>query len=130
MLLLCPFPIARAEYFLVEKEINIYVGLTEMQRKWYRSVLEKDIDAVNGLTGKKEGKTRLMNMVMQLRKVTCHPYLFDGAVRPLRNSPESTVDCLPRVRSTGTRATIHDRRAPHPKFGKDGDTRQIAQKHE
>ena len=30
----------------VEKEINIYVGLTEMQRKWYRSVLEKDIDAV------------------------------------------------------------------------------------
>jgi hypothetical protein len=31
-----------------EKEINIYVGLTEMQPKWYRSVLEKDIDAVNG----------------------------------------------------------------------------------
>jgi SWI/SNF-related matrix-associated actin-dependent regulator of chromatin subfamily A member 5 len=62
-----------------------------MQRKWYRSVLEKDIDAVNGLTGKKEGKTRLMNMVMQLRKVTCHPYLFDGAVRfrfnPLDASP-------------------------------------------
>ncbi|KAF5352870.1 hypothetical protein D9756_006326 [Leucocoprinus leucothites] len=64
---------------LPKKEINIYVGLTEMQKKWYRSVLEKDIDAVNGLTGKKEGKTRLMNMVMQLRKVTCHPYLFDGA---------------------------------------------------
>ncbi|KAH8826323.1 P-loop containing nucleoside triphosphate hydrolase protein [Flagelloscypha sp. PMI_526] len=64
---------------LPKKEINIYVGLTEMQRKWYRSVLQKDIDAVNGLTGKKEGKTRLMNMVMQLRKVTCHPYLFDGA---------------------------------------------------
>ncbi|KAF9651344.1 hypothetical protein BDM02DRAFT_3091354 [Thelephora ganbajun] len=64
---------------LPKKEINIYVGLTEMQRKWYRSVLEKDIDAVNGLTGKKEGKTRLMNMVMQLRKVACHPYLFEGA---------------------------------------------------
>ncbi|KAI0076817.1 SNF2 family DNA-dependent ATPase [Panus rudis PR-1116 ss-1] len=64
---------------LPKKEINIYVSLTNMQRKWYRSVLEKDIDAVNGLTGKKEGKTRLMNIVMQLRKVTCHPYLFDGA---------------------------------------------------
>lgn len=64
---------------LPKKEVNIYVGLTEMQRKWYRSVLEKDIDAVNGLSGKKEGKTRLMNIVMQLRKVTCHPYLFDGA---------------------------------------------------
>ncbi|CAG7853641.1 SWI/SNF-related matrix-associated actin-dependent regulator of chromatin subfamily A member 5; AltName: Full=Sucrose nonfermenting protein 2 homolog; Short=mSnf2h [Serendipita indica DSM 11827] len=64
---------------LPKKEINIYVGLSDMQRKWYRSVLEKDIDAVNGLTGKKEGKARLMNLVMQLRKVTCHPYLFDGA---------------------------------------------------
>ncbi|KAG8830444.1 hypothetical protein FRC18_008084 [Serendipita sp. 400] len=64
---------------LPKKEINIYVGLSEMQRRWYRSVLEKDIDAVNGLTGKKEGKARLMNLVMQLRKVTCHPYLFDGA---------------------------------------------------
>ncbi|TFK56316.1 transcription activator snf2l1 [Heliocybe sulcata] len=64
---------------LPKKEINIYVGLADMQRKWYRSVLQKDIDAVNGLTGKKEGKTRLMNIVMQLRKVTDHPYLFDGA---------------------------------------------------
>ncbi|KAG8904542.1 hypothetical protein FRB99_001582 [Tulasnella sp. 403] len=64
---------------LPKKEINIYVGLSDMQRKWYRSVLEKDIEAVNGLTGKKENKTRLMNIVMQLRKVTCHPYLFDGA---------------------------------------------------
>lgn len=70
-------------FAFAEKEINIYVGLTAMQRKWYRSVLEKDIDAVNGvyaesicyclsnirqgLTGKKEGKTRLMNMVMQVR---------------------------------------------------------------
>src|SRR5882762_1105206 len=67
--------VANSPRGFVEMEINIYVGLTEMQRKWYRSVLEKDIDAVNGLTGKKEGKTRLMNMVMQLRKVTCHPYL-------------------------------------------------------
>jgi SWI/SNF-related matrix-associated actin-dependent regulator of chromatin subfamily A member 5 len=34
--------------FFSEKEINIYVGLSEMQRKWYRSVLEKDLEAVNG----------------------------------------------------------------------------------
>jgi len=98
-----------------ENKINIYVGLTDMQRKWYWSILEKDINAVKGkydcyfflwrhliiftagLTGKKEGKTHLMNMVMQvsscpqlfssadpvsvqLWKVTCHPYLLDGAV--------------------------------------------------
>jgi SWI/SNF-related matrix-associated actin-dependent regulator of chromatin subfamily A member 5 len=33
---------------LPKKEINIYVGMTDMQRKWYKSILEKDIDAVNG----------------------------------------------------------------------------------
>lgn len=33
---------------LPKREINVYVGMTEMQRKWYRSLLEKDIDAVNG----------------------------------------------------------------------------------
>ena len=38
-----------------------------LQRKWYKMILEKDIDAVNGLGGKKEGKTRLQNIVMQLR---------------------------------------------------------------
>ncbi|KAH8921910.1 hypothetical protein BT69DRAFT_1335145, partial [Atractiella rhizophila] len=64
---------------LPKKEINVYVGMSEMQRKWYKMILEKDIDAVNGVTGKKEGKTRLLNVVMQLRKACNHPYLFDGA---------------------------------------------------
>jgi len=47
------------------------------------SLRQCKVNSVVGLTGKKEGKTRLMNMVMQLRKVTCHPYLFDGAVHSL-----------------------------------------------
>ncbi|KAI5474957.1 chromatin remodelling complex ATPase chain ISW1 [Pseudohyphozyma bogoriensis] len=64
---------------LPKKEINVYVGMTALQRKWYRMILEKDIDAVNGAGGKKEGKTRLQNIVMQLRKCCNHPYLFDGA---------------------------------------------------
>ncbi|BGP54869.1 chromatin remodeling complex Adenosinetriphosphatase [Rhodotorula sphaerocarpa] len=64
---------------LPKKEVNVYVGMTELQRKWYKMILEKDIDAVNGASGKKEGKTRLQNIVMQLRKCCNHPYLFDGA---------------------------------------------------
>ncbi|KAI8597383.1 SNF2 family N-terminal domain-containing protein [Dissophora ornata] len=65
---------------LPKKEINLYVGLTPMQRKWYQRILEKDIDAVNGAgANKREGKTRLLNIVMQLRKCCNHPYLFDGA---------------------------------------------------
>ena len=64
---------------LPKKEINLYVGMSSMQRRWYQKILEKDIEAVNGLVGKKEGKTRLLNLVMQLRKCANHPYLFDGA---------------------------------------------------
>lgn len=64
---------------LPKKEINLYVGMSEMQVKWYKRLLEKDIDAVNGAVGKREGKTRLLNIVMQLRKCCNHPYLFEGA---------------------------------------------------
>ncbi|XP_044747789.1 chromatin-remodeling complex ATPase chain Iswi [Coccinella septempunctata] len=60
-----------------KKEIKVYVGLSKMQREWYTKVLMKDIDVVNG-AGKVE-KMRLQNILMQLRKCTNHPYLFDGA---------------------------------------------------
>jgi SWI/SNF-related matrix-associated actin-dependent regulator of chromatin subfamily A member 5 len=57
----------------------LYIGMSDMQVKWYRKILEKDIDAVNGAGGKRESKTRLLNIVMQLRKCCNHPYLFEGA---------------------------------------------------
>jgi hypothetical protein len=113
-----------------------------MQRKWYRSVLEKDIDAVNGkhttsridlspiitigLTGKKEGKTRLMNMVMQLRKVACHPYLFEGAVR----CNSRIFPALALMVHPGTGTSIHHRRAPHRKLWKNDYLGQTAGFHE
>ncbi|EHA48348.1 hypothetical protein MCOR27_004146 [Pyricularia oryzae] len=64
---------------LPKKEVNLYLKMTEMQRTWYQKILEKDIDAVNGANGKRESKTRLLNIVMQLRKCCNHPYLFEGA---------------------------------------------------
>ncbi|CCH60183.1 hypothetical protein TBLA_0C03810 [Henningerozyma blattae CBS 6284] len=64
---------------LPKKELNLYVGMSNMQKKWYKQILEKDLDAVNGSNGNKESKTRLLNIVMQLRKCCNHPYLFDGA---------------------------------------------------
>jgi SWI/SNF-related matrix-associated actin-dependent regulator of chromatin subfamily A member 5 len=53
--------------------------MSEMQVKWYQKILEKDIDAVNGAFQNRESKTRLLNIVMQLRKCCNHPYLFEGA---------------------------------------------------
>jgi SNF2 family DNA or RNA helicase len=84
-----------------------------MQRKWYQSILEKDIDAdtgeqshsldfdvyninrSNGQEGRGDavdeygyagmediriGMLVHFSFTYQLRKVACHPYLFDGAV--------------------------------------------------
>merc|ERR1712223_682672 len=62
---------------LPKKEVKIFIGLSQMQREWYTKILMKDIDIVNG-AGKME-KMRLQNILMQLRKCTNHPYLFDGA---------------------------------------------------
>lgn len=82
--ILSPFLLRRVKAdvetsLLPKKEVNVYVGMSAMQIKWYRRLLEKDIDAVNGVLGKREGKTRLLNIVMQLRKCCNHPYLFEGA---------------------------------------------------
>lgn len=82
--ILAPFLLRRVKAdveksLLPKKEINVYVGMTPMQIKWYRNLLQKDIEAVNGQVGKREGKTRLLNIVMQLRKCCNHPYLFEGA---------------------------------------------------
>lgn len=73
---------------LPKKELNLYVNLSPLQKNLYRKLLEKDLDAINGLNGKKESKTRLLNIVMQLRKCCNHPYLFDG-VEP---GPPYTTD--------------------------------------
>ncbi|EME46555.1 hypothetical protein DOTSEDRAFT_70536 [Dothistroma septosporum NZE10] len=102
---------------LPKKEINLYVGMSEMQIKWYKNILEKDIDAVNGAAGKKESKTRLLNIVMQLRKCCNHPYLFDGAEPgPPYTTDEHLVDnaakmvmldkLLKRLKADGSRVLI------------------------
>ena len=102
---------------LPKKEVNLYVGMSEMQIKWYKSILEKDIDAVNGAAGNKESKTRLLNIVMQLRKCCNHPYLFDGAEPgPPYTTDEHLVDnaakmvmldkLLKRMHAQGSRVLI------------------------
>ncbi|KAI9337226.1 SNF2 family N-terminal domain-containing protein [Obelidium mucronatum] len=104
---------------LPKKRTNLYVGMSTMQRKWYQKILEKDIDAVNGsLGGRKDaGKTRLQNIVMQLRKCCNHPYLFDGAEPgPPFTTDEHLVDnagkmaildkLLVRMKASGSRVLL------------------------
>ena len=53
-----------------KKEIHIKVGLTELQKRLYKKLLTSSL--------LQESKTIYKNIIMQLRKVCNHPYLFDG----------------------------------------------------
>jgi SWI/SNF-related matrix-associated actin-dependent regulator of chromatin subfamily A member 5 len=75
----------------------------------------KDIDIVNG-AGKIE-KMRLQNILMQLRKCSNHPYLFDGAepgppyttdTHLVTNSGKMVIldKLLPRLQEQGSRVLI------------------------
>merc|ERR1719471_1059032 len=100
---------------LPKKEVKIFIGLSQMQREWYTKILMKDIDIVNG-AGKVE-KMRLQNILMQLRKCTNHPYLFDGAEpgppyttdeHIVQNSGKLVVldRLLPKLQEQGSRVLI------------------------
>ncbi|KAJ3383930.1 hypothetical protein HDU92_003874 [Lobulomyces angularis] len=105
---------------LPKQKTNLYVGMSSMQKSWYQKLLEKDIDAVNGTVagkGKKnENKTRLLNIVMQLRKCCNHPYLFNGAEIGPPYSDQALIDnagkmaildkLLPMLKSQGSRVLM------------------------
>jgi SWI/SNF-related matrix-associated actin-dependent regulator of chromatin subfamily A member 5 len=56
-----------------KKEIYLYVGLSELQKTMYKQILTKNVDVVNGVS---KDKIQLLNILMQLKKVCNHPYLF------------------------------------------------------
>jgi len=100
-----------------KKEVKLYIPMTKLQRDFYQKLLMKDIDAINGAVGKREGKTRLLNIVMQLRKCCNHPYLFDGVepgppfttdVHLVENAGKMLIldNLLKRVKAQGSRVLL------------------------
>jgi SWI/SNF-related matrix-associated actin-dependent regulator of chromatin subfamily A member 5 len=98
-----------------KKETKLYVGLTPMQQEWYTRVLRKDAHELNQLGG--PDRVRLLNILMQLRKVCNHPYLFDGAEAgpPYSDGPHLWENSgkmmllhklLPKLKSNGSRILI------------------------
>lgn len=71
-----------------KKETILKVGMSQMQKTYYRALLQKDLDAVNSGGERK----RLLNIAMQLRKCCNHPYLFQGAEPGPPYSAELLID--------------------------------------
>lgn len=98
-----------------KKETKLYIGLTKMQQEWYVRCLQKDAHELNKLGG--PDRNRLLNVLMQLRKVCNHPYLFDGAEQgpPYIDGPHLWENSgkmqlmhklLPKLQAKGSRVLI------------------------
>ena len=97
--------------FVAKEELKLYVGLTEMQRFYYRKLLAKDIETLNALNGGQ--KSRLLNILMQLRKHAIIHICFKGAEPgpPFFDGPHLWENCgkmllldklLPRLKEQGS----------------------------
>jgi len=98
-----------------KKETKLFIGLTEMQQDWYKRILRKDAHELNALGG--PSHARLQNVLMHLRKVCNHPYLFDGAEAgpPFTDGPHIWENSgkmqllhklMPKLKAKGSRILI------------------------
>jgi SWI/SNF-related matrix-associated actin-dependent regulator of chromatin subfamily A member 5 len=96
-------------------ETKLYISMTPLQREWYQRVLSKDSMSLNTLGGPE--RVKLLNILMQLRKVCNHPYLFDGAEPgpPFSDGPHLWESCgkmmllhklLKKLQKQGSRVLI------------------------
>ncbi|PFX20700.1 Chromodomain-helicase-DNA-binding protein 1-like [Stylophora pistillata] len=99
--ILSPFLLRRVKsevmaHLPIKTEVILYTGMTDLQRRYYKAILMKDLEAFNSTSGFM--KTRLMNILIQLRKCINHPYLFDGVEPEPFELGEHLVDASGKLR--------------------------------
>ena len=62
-----------------KEETIVEVELTNIQKKYYRAILERNFTFLAKSTGGNSNIPNLMNTMMELRKCCIHPYLLNGA---------------------------------------------------
>ncbi|ORY40365.1 hypothetical protein BCR33DRAFT_740236 [Rhizoclosmatium globosum] len=63
----------------MKEETIIEVELTTMQKKWYKSILERNFTWLKQGADKRSNMPNLINAMMELRKCCIHPFLLNGA---------------------------------------------------
>ncbi|KAH0785309.1 SNF2 family N-terminal domain containing protein [Histomonas meleagridis] len=81
-----------------KEETIIEVELTNSQRTIYKSILNDNREVLLQTLTKK--KTNLNNILMQLRKVCCHPYLIDGIQTTVEEQYKQTKQYPPEYQLT------------------------------
>ncbi|KAJ3015430.1 choline dehydrogenase 7 [Thoreauomyces humboldtii] len=76
----------------VKEETIVEVELTTVQKKWYRSILEKNFAWLKQ-GSKRNNVPNLINTMIELRKCCIHPFLLKGAEdQIMKEKPADTVE--------------------------------------
>ena len=74
-------------------QIILPVTMTSLQKKVYKSILEKDPQIMKSIFSRSDGKSKpkerhsLNNILMQLRKVLCHPFVYSPDIEERTADP-------------------------------------------
>ncbi|XP_056009130.1 chromodomain-helicase-DNA-binding protein 8-like isoform X4 [Ostrea edulis] len=73
-----------------KEETIVEVELTNIQKKYYRAILERNFTFLSKGTGSSANVPNLLNTMMELRKCCNHPYLIKGAEDKILNESKET----------------------------------------
>ncbi|XP_058868476.1 chromodomain-helicase-DNA-binding protein 8 isoform X1 [Acipenser ruthenus] len=106
-----------------KQETIIEVELTNIQKKYYRAILERNFSFLSKGPGQSNNVPNLLNTMMELRKCCNHPYLITGAEEKILSDLREVYDPLAldfhlqaMVRSAGKLVLI-DKLLPKLKAG-------------
>ena len=68
-----------------KEETIVEVELTNIQKKYYRAILERNFTFLVKASGGNANIPNLMNTMMELRKCCIHPYLLNGAEEQIQD---------------------------------------------
>ncbi|KAL7751398.1 hypothetical protein RI367_003258 [Sorochytrium milnesiophthora] len=83
----------------IKEETVVEVELTNIQKKWYRAILERNFSMLKKGSKGRDAMPSLINIVMELRKCCIHPYLLHGAEDIITqeasaHTPEEQYRCM------------------------------------
>ncbi|KAK9467452.1 hypothetical protein V1512DRAFT_261230 [Lipomyces arxii] len=81
-------------------EIIVPVSMSSLQRRLYKTILAKNPDLLRSIVSKhhlsnvKASKSSLSNILMQLRKCLCHPYIYSQDIEETTDSQDESLKRL------------------------------------
>jgi len=99
-----------------KEETVIHVELTDLQKKWYRAVYEKNRAFLyKGCKG--SNIPHLLNVMIQLRKVCSHPFLLPGVEEQMTHGASSPEESLKMLVAASGKLVLVDKLLPKLQSG-------------